>query len=72
MSFMPIIPLVKGFRNQRYFNGRGREVTKDVYAMVDAMAEVLKSAPPEKGKKITNIYVEMVDGQPKVRVEFED
>lgn len=33
---------------------------------------VVKSEPPVDCKKVVNIYVEMVEGQPKLRVEYEE
>ncbi len=36
-------------------------------------ADVIQSVPPDAAKKkVTNIYIEFVDGSPKLRVEYED
>ena len=36
-------------------------------------ADAVKSVPPDPAKKkVTNIYIEFVDGSPKLRVEYED
>ena len=32
----------------------------------------LKSAPPQGCLRVTNLYVEIVDGNPKLRVEYEE
>ena len=38
--------------------------------MIKEITEI-KSNPPLEGKKVTNIYIELVDGNPKLRVEYE-
>jgi len=36
-------------------------------------ADTVKTVPPDPAKKkVTNIYIEFVDGSPKLRVEYED
>lgn len=69
---MSHIPKIKGFRDRRYFDGKGTEVTKEVYKMVDDLADALKSDPPANCKAVKNIYVEFVNGEPKLRVEYEE
>lgn len=39
--------------------------------VVDAMELVVNSDAPNGTYKVTNIYVEMIDGKPKLRVEYE-
>ena len=52
--------------------GEGSGFNADMVDGVEA-ADVVKSVPPDQAKKkVTNIYIEFVDGNPKLRVEYED
>lgn len=40
-------------------------------ALVDLKKLALVSDPPKGCKKVTNMYIEFVNGNPKLRVEYE-
>ena len=50
----------------------GRKIKGDDYnLLVDAAELSVPSDAPDGTYKVTNIYVELVDGNPKLRVEYD-
>jgi len=50
----------------------GRKIKGDDYnALVDSAELSVPSEAPDGTYKVTNIYVELVEGNPKLRVEYE-
>ena len=47
------------------------KLSSKLLRLVDKLIEI-QSDPPPGGKEVTNVYIEMVDGNPKLRVEYED
>jgi hypothetical protein len=54
-------------------DGFGNDVIVVTPEEVTYITDGVVSVPPDgEKKKVTNIYVEIVDGQPKLRVEYEE
>ena len=54
----------------KFFDDMGNEVTIWVEELMNG--EGVKSEPPVGKKKVTNVYVEIVEGSPLLRVEYEE
>jgi hypothetical protein len=54
----------------KFFDDLGNDVTAWVESLMSEQG--LKSDPPVGKKKVTNVYVEIVEGEPKLRVEYEE
>lgn len=54
----------------KFFDDMGNDVTVWVETLMSEQG--VKSDPPIGKKKVTNVYVEIVEGSPLLRVEYEE
>jgi len=57
---------------KKYFDEFGKDVTHEVKTMIENAEKQIKSDPPVGMFKVTNLYVELVEGNPKFIFQWDD
>lgn len=57
---------------RKYFDEFGNDVTHEVKALVEGSQDNVQSNPVTGGMKVTNIYIVLENGNPKLKVEYDD